>query len=171
MIENRPTAYAPYIKPWLPEKVRQPVYVHMDGMIHKLAVSHGPSECGYDVRLAEGVELRAGHAVLAATHEWVGMPLHLSADVVGKSTWARLGVSLNTTKVDPGFSGAITLEITYNPLWAGWWPYYRGLLIPRSLFIPAGAGIGTVVFHTLASHADYSRTGKFGGCAGPEEAR
>lgn len=173
MHENRPQVYAPYIRPFVPEKVRQPVYVRMDGEVHRLMVSHGPSECGYDVRLAEDVEIRAGYRATphAVTLEWVGMPLHMDAEVWGKSTYARLGVSLNTTKVDPGFDGAVTIEMTWAPDWRGLLWHWRNVICPRRLIIPAGTGIATLVYTTLAATADYKRHGKYGGSAEPQEAR
>ena len=157
MHENRPQVYAPYISSFSAHKVRDIVTVAG----RDLAVSRGPSEVGYDISLGADVILREGHAVLTHSYEKVGMPLHLSADVVGKSTWARLGISLNTTKVDPGFSGNITLEITYNPIWTGFWDYLKGLIWPRTIRIPVGTGIGTLVFTNLAQAVRYD--GKYTG--------
>lgn len=162
MIENRPEVYAPFISPFRAKKERDEVL--------GLRVSRGPSECGYDVRLWEPIELIQGYSVLASTHESVGMPMHMAADVMGKSTWARLGVSLNTTKVDPGYNGPITIEITYNPPWDGWWANLKSLFWPRRLKLPAGVGIGTLVFTNLAHAVQYD--GKYGRHkAGPQEAR
>ena len=51
--------------------------------------------------------------VLAHTLERVEMPNDLMGLVEGRSGWARVGLSVHLTapKIDPGFSGTITLEI------------------------------------------------------------
>lgn len=53
------------------------------------------------------------HFVLAQTLEIVRMPEHLAGFVEGRSSWARLGITIHVTapKIDPGFSGTITLEM------------------------------------------------------------
>ena len=57
--------------------------------------------------------LDPGGFVLAQTMERVRIPNHLIGFVEGRSSWARAGVSAHLTapKIDPGFSGTITLEI------------------------------------------------------------
>lgn len=51
--------------------------------------------------------------VLAQTLERVVMPNDLMGLVEGRSSWARVGLSVHLTapKIDPGFDGTITLEI------------------------------------------------------------
>ncbi|MGH6975400.1 MAG: dCTP deaminase, partial [Stellaceae bacterium] len=51
--------------------------------------------------------------VLALTHEHVWMPKHLIALVEGRSTYARVGLSMHQTApwIQPGWDGHITLEI------------------------------------------------------------
>jgi len=58
--------------------------------------------------------LRPGHFVLAQTLERVHMPNDLVGLVEGRSSWARLGVTIHLTapKIDPGFDATITLEMT-----------------------------------------------------------
>lgn len=56
--------------------------------------------------------LHPRHFVLAATLEYLSMPLDLSADVVGRSSWGRLGLIVATAVfVHPGFRGCLTLEL------------------------------------------------------------
>jgi dCTP deaminase len=51
--------------------------------------------------------------VLAATLEYVKVPKDLVLRVEGKSTLARMGILVHTAGfVDPGFEGALTLEIS-----------------------------------------------------------
>jgi len=58
-------------------------------------------------------ELHPGQFVLAMTHESIRIPKHLIALVEGRSTYARLGLSMHQTApwIQPGWSGPIVLEI------------------------------------------------------------
>ena len=51
--------------------------------------------------------------VLAQTLERIALPNDLMGLVEGRSSWARVGLSVHLTapKIDPGFDGTITLEI------------------------------------------------------------
>jgi dCTP deaminase len=57
--------------------------------------------------------LLPNHLVLAQTFEKVTLPPGLVGFVEGRSTWGRVGVTVHVTapKIDPGFSGRITLEM------------------------------------------------------------
>ena len=61
----------------------------------------------------ESFELHPGHFVLALTHEAIKVPKNLIALVEGRSTYARLGLSMHQTApwIQPGWSGPIVLEI------------------------------------------------------------
>jgi len=51
--------------------------------------------------------------VLASTLEWIKIPQQCSASIVGKSSWGRRGLIIETAPtVHPGFSGCLTLEMT-----------------------------------------------------------
>ena len=51
--------------------------------------------------------------VLAVTLEWLRIPKHMAAYVVGKSSWGRCGLIIATaTGVHPGFKGCLTLELS-----------------------------------------------------------
>jgi dCTP deaminase len=52
--------------------------------------------------------------ILACTLEYVRMPRDLKGHVVGKSTLARTALLVNTTPIEPGWHGHITLELS-NP--------------------------------------------------------
>jgi dCTP deaminase len=57
-----------------------------------------------------------GHTyMLTHSLEYMRMPRDVSGVCVGKSTYARAGLILNTTPLEPGWEGSITLEL-YNPL-------------------------------------------------------
>ena len=110
-------------------------------------VSYGLSEAGYDVRIKQAVALNATKRfTLASTLEYFMMPEFLVAVVHDKSTWARQGLSVFNTVIEPGWKGYLTLELVYHG--------------EGELFIPAGSGIAQVLFHKLAEQASYG-TGKY----------
>lgn len=57
--------------------------------------------------------LEPGRLVLAQTLEKVTMPNDLAGLIEGRSSYARMGVTIHITapKIDPGFKGQITLEM------------------------------------------------------------
>lgn len=57
--------------------------------------------------------LEPGEFILALTHERIQMPRNLIAMVEGRSTYARVGLSMHQTApwIQPGWGGRITLEI------------------------------------------------------------
>ena len=77
------------------------------------------------------------------------MPPHLVGIVHDKSTWARHGLSVFNTVIEPGWKGFLTLELVYHG--------------NEVLHIPAGAGIAQVLFHQVMNPALY--TGKYQGQA------
>ena len=128
------------IKDMLTEKVRGPV------------TSHGLSEAGYDIRIKQDIVftpygvsvdgvLTKGNFTLASAIEEFDMPTHLVGVVHDKSTWARKGLSVFNTVLEPGWTGWLTLELVYHG--AG------------ELHIPAGSGIAQVLFHQTMAHAAY----------------
>ena len=62
---------------------------------------------------ADSFEIGPGEFVLAQTLERIELPNDLVGLVEGRSSWARVGLSVHLTapKIDPGFNGTITLEI------------------------------------------------------------
>lgn len=74
--------------------------------------SYGCGACGYDVRIAQTIHLPPGSFALASTIERFDMPYDLAAFVSDKSSLARIGVAVQNTKIDPGWRGYLTLEIS-----------------------------------------------------------
>lgn len=113
-------------------------------------VSFGLSEAGYDIRLRQDVEFYINpwtkaiqdRFILASAIEEFQMPDDLVGIVHDKSTWARRGLSVFNTVIEPGWNGFLTLELVYHG---------NGQLI-----IPAGAGIAQVIFHRTECKAQYS---------------
>lgn len=139
MIINATKLYAAApVSPMLPTKER----AH--------GVSHGLAEAGYDLRIKQAVTLHPFRRfALASTVERFEMPDDMVAIVHDKSTWARRGLSVFNTVIEPGWHGWLTLELIYHG---------RGVLR-----IPAGAGIAQALFHQIAMPAEY--TGKYQGQA------
>lgn len=109
-------------------------------------VSFGLSEAGYDIRINQDVTLHPFKRFsLASTFEYFDMPRNLVGVVHNKSTWARRGLSVFNTVIEPAWRGWLTLELVYH----GW----------GVLRIPAGAGIAQVLFHEITDRAAY--TGKY----------
>ncbi len=110
-----------------------------------LGVSFGQSFAGYDIRLDKGVNLEAGRTSLAISRERFTMPCNVMGIVHDKSTWARLGIQVQNTVIEPGWIGYLTLEISYSPLSGKLTPLYT---------IPGGVGIAQVIFHLIDTHVE-----------------
>jgi dCTP deaminase len=89
----------------------------------------------------DSIALGRGDFALFSTVETVTIPADLVAEVSGKSTWARLGLSVHQTAgwIDPGFSGQITLELCN--------------LGPKRVLLEPGMLIAQLVIMELASPA------------------
>lgn len=93
--------------------------------------------------------------ILGETLEYVWMPDDVSALCVGKSTWARCGLILNTTPIEPGWNGKITLEITN--------------LNGSCIRLYPGEGIGQLVFFRSTERPEKTygdKKGKYQGQSG-----
>lgn len=109
-------------------------------------VSFGMSEAGYDIRIKQSVVLHPFRRFsLASAIEKFDMPDNLVGIVHDKSTWARRGLSVFNTVIEPGWKGYLTLELVYH----GWKP----------LWIKAGSGIAQVIFHDVTCPVAY--TGRY----------
>lgn len=123
-------------------------------------VSYGLSEGGYDIRIKQEIRFETlqtcgtrivhiddqyhytkGKFSLASSVEEFTMPPTLLGIVHDKSTWARKGLSVFNTVIEPGWNGFLTLELVYHG--------------EDELVIPAGAGIAQILFHEVSSAAYY----------------
>jgi dCTP deaminase len=56
--------------------------------------------------------IKPGQFILGSTLEWVRLPTNLAGLLIGRSSWARLGLVVEMAGlVQPGFSGALTYEL------------------------------------------------------------
>lgn len=135
--------------------------------VYEHGVSHGLSEAGYDIRIKQNITFcRDGHGnrvilrddpkeedfveelgrfVIASAIEEFTMPSDLLGIVHDKSTWARKGLSVFNTVIEPGWKGWLTLELVFHG--------------DKDLFIPAGSGIAQVIFHKVSDPMSY--TGRY----------
>ena len=132
-------------------------------------VSFGLGEAGYDIRIKqnivflpnepEGPLIRVAHSnggpvssgtygeffkgrfTLASAIEEFDMPTDLVGVVHDKSTWARQGLSVFNTVIEPGWKGFLTIELVFHG--------------NKDVVIPAGTGIAQVIFTSLAHDASY----------------
>lgn len=124
--------------------------------VHK-GMTFGLGPAGYDVRIAETVELgtqrtstgifQAPKSTLASTIEHFTMPDDCVAYVKDKSTWARRFVLVQNTIIEPGWRGYLTLEITYDG--------------DDGIVIEAGSPIAQIVFHKLDEPTEAPYAGKY----------
>ena len=141
-----------------------PIRNMVDRKYKENGVSWGLSEAGYDIRIKQDVifhpenavdragvwvdgRYAMGRFVIASTVEEFHMPPELVGVVHDKSTWARRGLSVFNTVIEPGWCGFLTLELVYHGR--------------QVLHIPAGTGIAQVVFHSITDKASYD--GKYQG--------
>jgi dCTP deaminase len=120
-------------------------------------MSFGLSHAGYDVRIAETMLLNPWVFSLASTVEEFFMPTDLVAFVHDKSTWARRGLSLFNTVIEPGWQGFLTLELVNHS--------------NEMLIINAGDPIAQIIFMRLEEPTENPYTGKYQNQKrGPQEA-
>lgn len=110
-------------------------------------MSYGLSSAGYDIRCQQAVSLASGQFALACSMEHFTMPTDLLGIVHDKSTWARRGLALQNTVIEPGWRGFLTLELTNHGR--------------DRLEIAAGDPIAQIVFHALLEPAESPYSGKY----------
>lgn len=110
-------------------------------------MSYGLSVAGYDVRIAQDITIGPGEFVLASTVERFAMPTDVLAKVADKSTWARRGIAVQNTIIEPGWRGFLTLEITNH-----------GQSI---IDFAEGMPIAQIIFHRLETSAEKPYSGKY----------
>lgn len=112
-------------------------------------LTYGLGPAGYDVRLDGFIHLPAGGFSLASTMEEFFMPYDVLGVVHDKSTWARRGVTVQNTVIEPGWHGFLTLELVNHSA--------------AYLNLHAGTPIAQVVFHLLdePTNSPYPGDGKY----------
>lgn len=136
----------------------------------------GLSAAGYDVRvtlkmgtmlrfsapqqfeLSGGPVYHPGHTfALAGTMERFAMPKDVLGVVHDKSSWARRGLTVQNTIIEPGWRGYLTLELVYHG--------------DHELIVCEGDPIAQIVFHRLDEITEQPYKGKYQDqLRGPQEA-
>ncbi len=111
-------------------------------------VSYGLGHAGYDLRIAEDYTVYPQSFMLASVMEQIYMPNDIVGVVHDKSTWARLGLSVNNTIVEPGWVGYLTLELIND-----------NAKLP--VYLKAGMGIAQIIFHRMEEATDSPYDGKY----------
>ncbi|MCG8351640.1 MAG: dCTP deaminase [Chloroflexales bacterium] len=133
----------------------------VDGQIRTGVISYGLSSYGYDMRVADEfkvfmnvfnvvvdpkdfsprsfVDIKADYCdippnsfALARSMEYFRIPRRILCIVMGKSSYARCGIVVNVTPLEPGWEGYVTIEISNTT--------------PLPARIYANEGIGQVIF-------------------------
>jgi dCTP deaminase len=125
-----------------------------------LGMSYGLSACGYDIRVGkidrftptkdepvQSYNLRPGEFLLCSSLERFKIPHNVVAKVHDKSTWARKGLALQNTVLEPGWAGFITLELSNHGT--------------KHLRIMVGQPIAQVLFEFLDEPTELPYVGKY----------
>jgi len=147
-------------------------------------ISFGPSSFGYDIRLSDEFKLfsppqnliidpkkmkesayrriktdvctiAANSFILAKSLEYFKMPDNILGVVAGKSTYARCGVVVNVTPLEPGWEGFLTISISNTT--------------PRPVKIYAREGIAQVLFFESDQKCEVSYRDKKGKYQGQKD--
>lgn len=149
-------------------------------------VSFGPSSFGYDIRLGKDFKrplsggefdphypanvsfnsiqwdyyvINPGEMVLGVSLETFNMPEYVMAICLGKSTYARCGLFVNVTPLEPGWCGQLTMELSNIGH------------VPIKVY--ANEGIAQLIFYKgerpAVTYAD--RAGKYQGQSGVQPAK
>jgi dCTP deaminase len=110
-------------------------------------MSYGLSHAGYDIRLGENTLIHPKGFALAASLEHFEMPNNVLAQVCDKSTWARRGLSLFNTIIEPGWRGFLTLELVNHS--------------DKTLVILGGSPIAQIVCSFIDQVPENTYTGKY----------
>ena len=143
-----------------------PIKDMVSGKVVAHGMTYGCSEAGYDIRIkqeirfypvnpdAEFKKFRVmsftndsftnddeGRFTIASAIEEFHLPTNLLGRVCDKSSWARKGLSVFNTVIEPGWKGFLTLELVYHG--------------NTELIIPAGAPIAQVLFEQVKNPVTY----------------
>ena len=122
-----------------------------------MGMTYGLGPAGYDVRIAENKIIRPGEFFLASTMEKFNMPDDVVAMVKDKSSWARKGIVLQNTVIEPGWRGYLTLEITHHG--------------EQAITLTRGMPIAQIVFMQMDEPTENPYNGKYQDQPeGPQEA-
>jgi len=109
--------------------------------------SYGLSSAGYDISIAQTIHLPPHGFRLASAVERFDMPNDVLGRVTDKSTWARQGLAVQNTVIEPGWRGYLTLELSNNT--------------DSAIVILCGTPIAQVIFELLDQPTEIPYEGKY----------
>jgi dCTP deaminase len=124
----------------------QPVSPFVERTIFN-GMSYGLSSAGYDIRIAQTVQIEDKGFTLASSMERFQMPGGVLGIVHDKSSWARQGISVQNTVIEPGWEGYLTLELNNNS--------------DDVIEIFSGSPIAQIIFHFLDQPTETPYQGKY----------
>lgn len=98
-------------------------------------MTFGVGPAGYDVRIDQDMDIAPGDFQLGSTMEQFRMPNNVLGIVHDKSTWARRGLALQNTVIEPGWEGWLTLELSNHG--------------SETLHVYQGMPIAQIIFHAI----------------------
>lgn len=110
-------------------------------------MTYGLSCAGYDIRVAEEFRIFPHQFVLASSMEKFSMPWDIVGVVHDKSSWARKGLAVQNTILEPGWKGFLTLELTNHR--------------NQQHLVKSGTPIAQIVFHRMDALAEKPYGGKY----------
>ena len=110
-------------------------------------ISGGLSCASYDVALDQDVIVGPKNWTLASTEEHFTMPSFVAAVVHDKSSWARCGLSVLNTFIDPGWRGFLTLELFNHS--------------DYSIDLAKGTPVAQIVFYNMWDEPEIVYNGKY----------
>lgn len=116
--------------------------------------SYGKSLIGWDVRIKQDITLEPGGFAYASIMERLELPKDVAGFVHDKSSWARLGLSVFNTVIEPGWYGFLTIELANTLPRRRWWEFWKSRT-HNYLEIRAGSPIAQIVFHATPMTAGY----------------
>ena len=128
-----------------PKRFGDPAY--RKKMLHELEVHEDHYECEKG-GVGRWIRIPAHSYILACSVEYLRIPRGIKAHVIGKSTYARAGIVVNTTDLEPGWEGIPTLEI--------------GNITPCPAKLYVGEGCCQVNFDILCAEPETSYADKNG---------
>lgn len=105
----------------------------------------------YSWETSERLTINPGQMILGLSKEYWNMPEDVVGVVIGKSTYARSGIIINCTPMEPGWNGHLVIEIVNGSR--------------QSVYLYPNEGIAQVLFFRgKAPEVNYgTRSGKYNG--------
>lgn len=127
------------IRPHRAEQLDYEIHLLEDGSLDQPAVDRFDSQMHPMQGVRKWMWLQPGEFLLGTTQQRVSIGSGFCAQVEGKSSLGRIGLSIHTTAgfIDPGFEGEITLEL------------HNSERFP--ILLEAGMPIAQLVLHQLSS--------------------